>query len=56
MYNVNTTKDHGALAVRVSLTTKDLGGTAHTCSGRHSQYSRELLAHAGSRSYIVRPA
>ena len=28
----------------VSLTTKGLGGTAHTFSGRHSQYSCELLA------------
>ena len=28
----------------VSLTTKGSGGTAHTCSGRHSQYSCELLA------------
>ena len=27
-----------------SLTTKGSGGTAHTCSGRHSQYSCELLA------------
>ena len=28
----------------VSLTTKGPGGTAHTCSGRHSQYSCKLLA------------
>ena len=28
----------------VSLTTKGSGGTAHTCSGRHNQYSCELLA------------
>ena len=28
----------------VSLTTKGSGGTAPTCSGRHSQYSCELLA------------
>ena len=28
----------------VSLTTRGSGGTAHTCSGRHSQYSCELLA------------
>ena len=28
----------------VSLTTNGTGGTAHTCSGRHSQYSCELLA------------
>ena len=28
----------------VSLTIKGSGGTAHTCSGRHSQYSCELLA------------
>ena len=26
----------------VSLTTKGSGGTAHTCCGRHSQYSCEL--------------
>ena len=28
----------------VSLTTKGSGGTAHTCSGRHSQYSCEFPA------------
>ena len=31
-------------ATCVSLITRGSGGTAHTCSGRHSQYSCELLA------------
>ena len=35
----------GGSTGRVSLTTKGSGGTAHTCSGRHSQYSCELLSH-----------
>ena len=42
----------------VSLTTEGSDGTGHTCSGRHSQYSCELLA-PGSRSCIaqlIRPA
>ena len=37
----------------VSLTTKGLDWTAHTCSGRHSQYPCELLASWGSRSCIA---
>ena len=30
----------------LAVTTRGSGGTAHTCSGRHSQYSCELLAWA----------
>ena len=43
----------------VSLTTKGSGGTAHTCSGRHSRYSCELgfqeLHRTANKDLAARP-